>query len=60
MYNTLKGYMYKENIFQNVLKYTDAITIYCGLFHLLHTVLNILSIHIYMVNILRGFHNDCQ
>ncbi len=32
-------------------------TIYCHLFHLLNTVLNLLDVHTYAVNILRGSHN---
>ncbi len=32
-------------------------TICCGLFHLLNTVLNLLNIHIYVVNILGGSCN---
>ncbi len=70
MRNILKDYVWAENIiyeylnlfhcisiFQKILKYTDAMTIYCSLFHLLNTVLNLLNIHIYMVNILGGSHN---
>ncbi len=32
-------------------------TIYSSLFHLLNTVLNLLNIHIYTVNILQGSHD---
>ncbi len=59
--------MYTENIiseyvnllllYQYISKYIDAMTIYCGLFHLLNTVLNLLNVHIYTVSILRGSHN---
>ncbi len=45
-----------SNIFQNVFKYIDAMTIYFSLFHLLNTVLDTLNIHINMVNILRKSH----
>ncbi len=73
MRNILKGYMYAENIFanisiychyidtfQNILKYIDTMTTSCGLFHLLNTVLDLLNIHIYTLDILRGSHNNCQ
>ncbi len=45
------------NIFQKVLKYIHAMTIYCGLLHLLNTVLNLLNIYIHTVNIFLGSHN---
>ncbi len=67
IHNILKDYMYTENIIREYLNllslyqyiskcfdWLDAMTIYCLLFHLLNTVLNLLNIHIYMFNILLG------
>ncbi len=39
------------------MKYIDAVTIHCIRFHLLNTPLNLLNLHTYTVNILRGCHN---
>ncbi len=67
MHNILKDCMYTENEYLNLLSsyqyfktfliYIDAMTIYCGLFHLLNTVFNLSNFHIYTVNILRGSDN---
>ncbi len=38
-------------------QFVDAMTIYYDLFNLLNTVLNLLNIPIYVVDILRGSHN---
>ncbi len=46
-----------ECFFQKGLKYIEAMMIYYSLFHLLNTILNLLNIHIYTINILQGSHN---
>ncbi len=75
MHNILKVCMYIENMIREYLNYLfslyqyiwkrfeiyiNAMTVYCGLFHLLNIILNLLNIHVYMVNILQGYHNYCQ
>ncbi len=54
LFANISIYCHCIDIFQKVLKYIDVMTVYCGLFHLSIAVLNILNIHIYTVNILRG------
>ncbi len=69
--NILKCYMYTENVireYHNLLSlyryisksfeiYRRCDNIYCGLFQLLNSVLNLSNIHIYTVSILRGSCN---